>query len=212
MGKCVGKLALALLAAAAAWAGDTTASAGDTIEAMGRKWSVPAAAHWNATPEMLELTVKHEPGVPRRPSQFAILEEGPYTSFTLEVEVKRYGKSLLLVWAYQDPAHFNYTHISVDDPAKQNVHNGVFHVFGGERVRISPLEGGPGPLVDKEWARVKMTWNAKTGEMVCYVNGKTSGALRAVDLSLKHGRIGLGSFNETGAFRNLKIKATPLAR
>jgi hypothetical protein len=26
-----------------------------------------------------------------------------------------------------------------------------------------------------------------------------------VDLSLKSGRVGLGSFNETGSFRNLKV-------
>ena len=181
--------------------------AADTIEALGRKWTVMNAADWKASPDVLELVNKHEPGTPRRPSQFAVLEEGPFTEFTLEVDVKRYGKSLALAWAYQDPAHFNYTHISVDDPAKQQVHNGVFHVFGGERVRISPLEGGPGVLPTNEWTQVKMKWNARTGEMICYAGGKTSGAMRAVDLSLKHGKIGLGSFNETGAFRNFRITA-----
>ena len=90
------------------------------------------------------------------------------------------------------------------------MHNGVFHVFEGDRVRISPLEGGPGALPDQEWTHIKMTWNGKTGEMVCYANGKTTGALRGVDVSLKHGRVGLGSFNETGAFRNFKITGTPV--
>jgi len=131
---------------------------------------------------------------------------------TVEVDVKSYGKSLILVWAYQDDDHFNYTHLSVDDPVKEHVHNGVFHVFEGDRVRISPLEGGPGALPDTEWTRVKLTWNGKTGEMICYANGKTTGALRGVDLSLKHGKIGLGSFNETGAFRNLKITGTPVSQ
>jgi hypothetical protein len=180
--------------------------ADETLTALGKKLSVPVASDWKASPEVLELVVKHEPGKPRRPKQFALLQEGPYSEFTMEVDVKRNGKSLILVFAYQDDDHFNYVHISVDDPAKQNVHNGVFHVFGGDRVRISPLEGGPGLLPTSEWTRVKLVWSGKTGEVTCYADGKTSGAMRAVDLSLKHGRVGLGSFNETGSFRNLQVK------
>lgn len=195
-------LAMVLLLAGSIWADET-------IQALGRTWSVPAASEWNASGEVLELLKGREPGTPRRPSQFALLQEGPYSSFTLEVDVKRNGKSLLLVFGYQDPGHYNYAHISVDDPVKQNVHNGVFHVFGGERVRISPLEGGPGLLPTTDWTSVKLVWNGKTGEVTCYANGKTSGALHAVDMSLKHGRVGLGSFNETGSFRNLKITGVP---
>lgn len=182
--------------------------AGDTITALGKKWSVRNAADWKAGAETLELAVPSGPGTPRRPHQFAILDDGPYEAVTIEVDVKRIGKSLLLVYAYQDEGHYNYVHISVDDPAKQPVHNGIFHVFGGERVRISPLEGGPGALPTDDWTHVKITWSGKTGEVVCHANGKTSGALRGIDLSLKHGKIGLGSFNETGAFRNLKITPT----
>ena len=198
-------IGILLLLASAVWADET-------ITALGKKFSVPVGTDWKASAELLELVVKHEPGKPRRPKQFALLEEGPYSSFTLELDVKRNGKSLILVFAHQDDDHFNYAHISVDDPAKQNVHNGVFHVFGGDRVRISPLEGGPGLLPAAEWTPVKLVWDGKTGEVVCYANGKTSGAMRAVDLSLKHGRVGLGSFNETGSFRNLKITGTPVAK
>lgn len=187
-----------LLLASGVWADET-------VTAMGKTFSVRKASDWKGTPEGLELVVKDEPGVPRRPKQFAILQEGPYKSFTLEVDVKRNGKSLALAFAHQDEGHFNYAHISVDDPAKQNVHNGVFHVFGGERVRISSLEGGPGLLPTPEWTHVKLVWDGKTGEVRCWADGKTSEALHAVDLSLKNGRVGLGSFNETGSFRNLKV-------
>jgi len=183
--------------------------ADESITALGRKWSVPLAADWNATEGELQLLVKKPQEKPRRPKQFAVLEEGPYSAFTLEVDVKRVEKSLIIVYAYQDDNHFNYAHLSVDDPAKVHVHNGIFHVFEGDRVRISPLEGGPGALPTTEWTRVKMVWSGKTGELVCYANGKTTGALRGIDLSLKYGKIGLGSFFETGSFRNLKITGTP---
>ncbi len=198
-------LGILLVVASSVWADET-------ITALGKKFSVMTAGDWKTSAEILELVVKHEPGKPRRPKQFALLEEGPYSAFTLEVDVKRNGKSLLLVFAHQDDDHFNYAHISVDDPAKQNVHNGVFHVFGGDRVRISPLEGGPGLLATSDWTRVKLVWSGKTGEVVCYANGKTSGAMRAVDLSLKQGRVGLGSFNETGSFRNLKISGVAVSK
>lgn len=195
------KFGILLLTLGALWADDT-------ITALGRTWSVPLAADWKGSAETLELLVKKPQEKPRRPKQFAVLQDGPYAAFTLEVDVKRNEKSLILVYAYQDDNHFNYAHLSVDDPAKVHVHNGIFHVFEGDRVRISPLEGGPGALPTTEWTRVKMVWSGKTGELVCYADGKTTGALRAVDLSLKHGKVGLGSFFETGSFRNLKITGT----
>lgn len=177
----------------------------ESIAALGRRWSVPLGADWRGTEGILELLVKRPQEKPRRPKQFALLEEGPYAAVTVELEVKRNETSLILVYAYQDDAHFNYVHLSVDDPAKQPVHNGVFHVFGGDRVRISSLEGGAGALPDSDWTPVKLVWDGRTGEVNCWVNGKTTGALRGVDLSLRTGRLGLGSFFETASFRNLRI-------
>ena len=104
----------------------------DSIAALGRRWSVPLAADWRGTEGVLDLLVKRPQEKPRRPKQFALLEDGLYAAVTIEVEVKRNETSLILVYAYQDDAHFNYVHLSVDDPAKVAAHNGVFHVFGGD--------------------------------------------------------------------------------
>ena len=179
--------------------------ADESIAALGRRFSVPLAADWKTSGETLELVVKRPQEKPRRPKQFALLEDGPYTAVTMEVEVKRNQTSLILVYAYQDEAHFNYVHLSVDDPAKVAAHNGVFHVFGGDRVRISSTGGGAGALPSTEWTKVKLVWDGK--QVVCYVNGRTTEALRGVDLSLRKGRVGLGSFFETASFRNLRITA-----
>jgi hypothetical protein len=189
---------LALLLAPSAWSDDT-------IEAIGRKWSVPLAADWKADQESMRLLVARPQEKPRRPKQFATLLEGPYASFTLDVDVHCTDGHFIVVYAYQDDAHFNYAHFSADDPAKQPVHTGVFHVFGGDRVRISPTVGGPGALTKTAWHHVRMTWSGKTGELVAYLDGKTTGAHRGIDLSLTHGRIGLGSFFHTAEFKNLKI-------
>ena len=128
----------------------------------------------------------------------------------LRPPLKREKTSLMFVYAWRDENHFNYAHLSVDAPAKQPVHNGIFHVYGGDRVRISS-ETGPGALPNEDWTPVKLTWSAKTGEVQVEVNGKRFENLHAVDLSLGAGRVGLGSFFETAQFRKVRIHGTAAA-
>jgi hypothetical protein len=111
----------------------------------------------------------------------------------------------MIVFAYHDPAHFDYAHLSTDYAQKQPVHNGIFHVYGGERVRISS-EKGPAafPALDR-WYRVKLNYDGKTGEVNVTVDGHAVPALHAVDVSLGAGQVGVGSFDETGDFRNVQI-------
>ena len=51
--------------------------------------------------------------------------------------------------AWRDPDHFNYAHLPVDTAKEQPVHNGIFHVFGADRLSISPFEG-PSTLTGEE--------------------------------------------------------------
>lgn len=183
----------------------------ETIEAFGYKWSVPKASDWavegsgkEQTLRMLVATPQQPSPQPRRPLQYALAETPPLADVTLEAEVKRDGGSLILVYAWRGPNHFNYAHLSVDAPSKQPVHNGIFHVYGGDRVRISNEEG-PGSLPDQEWTPVKLIYTARTGEVRVEVRGKLLPSLRGVDLSLSAGRVGLGSFFEKAQFRNVKI-------
>ncbi|MGH9632283.1 MAG: hypothetical protein ACRD7E_28600 [Bryobacteraceae bacterium] len=189
------------------------AFAAETIEAFGLKWSVPIAADWKVEKdggeEVLRMMVARPQEKPRRPSQFALAETPDYQRVTVEADVKRLGKSLIIVFAYGDESHFNYAHLSSDRGTDQPVHNGVFHVYGGDRVRISP-ELGPAsiPSAD-EWYHVRLTHDASTGIVTVAVNGKEIPALNAVDLSLGPGRVGIGSFFETALFKNVTITGTP---
>jgi hypothetical protein len=180
-----------------------------TLEVFGLKWEVQDPSDWSVTHEegeqVLKLLRSGEPGVPRRPTKFAIAETPSYAKVTVEVEMKREGRSLIIVHAWQDADHWNYAHISSDEAKKVAVHNGMFHVFGGERVRISSLEG-PASLPTAEWTPVKLVFDGRTGFTYVEVNGKRNPSLDAYDLSLRQGRIGLGSFNETGSFRRLRVR------
>ena len=117
-----------------------TAGAAGSIDVFHRQWTVPEPSDWNISGDgdAQVLTLQHArnplPG-PRRPIQFALTPTEPYRTLTLEADVQPWQLSLVIVFAYQDEAHFNYAHLSVDTGVKQPVHNGIFHVYGGERVR-----------------------------------------------------------------------------
>lgn len=183
------------------------AALAERVEALGRVWEVPYAAEWAGSAEELKMLVaRPQEKDPRAPVQYALLVGEEFGSFRLECEVKRESGSLILVYAWQGPRHFNYVHLSVDSPEKQPVHNGVFHVFGGDRSRISVTEGA-GSLPTTEWTPVVLDYDAKTGVMKATVGGKEYPSLVAADLSLRKGRVGLGSFFETAQFRRLRVTA-----
>ncbi|MEJ7605304.1 MAG: hypothetical protein WKF37_03335, partial [Bryobacteraceae bacterium] len=185
------------------------AASADTIEAFGHKWSVPIAADWKLENGVLHLQVARPQTAPRRPSQFALAETTDWQKVTVEAEVKRVEGSLIIVYAYRDAAHFNYVHLSHDTGMKQPVHNGIFHVYGGDRVRISS-ERGPAALPSAdEWYQVKVDYDGVTGTVTAKINGADLPALKAVDMSLGSGKVGIGSFFQTAFFRNVKISETP---
>jgi hypothetical protein len=190
----------------------TFALGADTFQIFDHTWSVPVASDWKLSEEdgvrVLQL-LNHRgplPG-PRRPIQFALTDTPPYVRLTLDVDVKPLQSSLMIPFAYRDAAHFDYAHLSVDTGMKQPVHNGIFHVYGGERVRISTQSGPAAFEATGRWYHVKLIHDASTGSVDVTVDGKAVPALHAVDLSLGPGKVGLGSFDETGVFKNVKISA-----
>ena len=204
-GNRVNKMVFLVLALAA-----LSVDAADTLAVFDRDWSVPAVADWQVGQEdgvttLRLINPREPPPGPRRPIQFALTDIPRYSKLTIAVDVKPLGRSLMLVFAYQDAAHFNYVHLSTDAGTRVAVHNGVFHVYGGERVRISNADGPPAFAQNNRWYRAELTHDARTGAVAVTVDGKSVPALRAVDVSLGPGKMGVGSFDETAQFRNLKI-------
>ncbi len=179
----------------------------EKISAFGSQWQVIQAADWKVEGDEVQLvTARPQQADPRRPIQFALAEMEPLGKFTLEVEVQRSKPkgSLILVYAWQRDGYFNYVHLSDDAAGKVEVHNGIFHCYGGDRVRISPKEG-PGTLLSEDWHKVKVVYDASKGLVEAWVDGQTSPSLKGIDLSLGAGRIGFGSFFNTAGFRRWKL-------
>ncbi len=199
------KLALFLALAAMA------ANAADSLEMFGRNWTVRVGSDWKADGEgrasMLHLVTNRGPlPGPRRPIQFALADVPDYGRLTVEADVMPLGRSLMLVFAYRDEAHFDYAHLSADQATAQPVHNGIFHVYGGERVRISAEKGPASFAAVGRWYHVQLTHDAGTGAVAVTVDGQAVPALQAIDRSLGPGKAGIGSFDETGAFRDVGIR------
>ncbi|MBI5085312.1 MAG: DUF1080 domain-containing protein [Acidobacteria bacterium] len=200
-------LALPTLIPAALAAPPKTPPLAERISVFGRSWAVISAAEWTVESGALHLTAaRPQQADPRRPIQFALAESEPIGKFTMEVEVRRLAPkgSLILVYAWQKDGYFNYVHLSDDEASKVEVHNGIFHCYGGDRVRISPT-AGPATLPTAGWHKVRISYDAASGTVQAWVDGQTSASLKAVDLSLSAGRIGLGSFFNTASFRNFTL-------
>lgn len=80
------------------------------------------------------------------------------------------------------------------------------------RPGLEPRLRGPGcfPVrtaqnAESPWTHVKLVWDGGTGRVMVEVDGHRNQSPAAVDLSLTQGRVGLGSFNQTGGFKSLKI-------
>jgi hypothetical protein len=186
------------------------------IRCFGKSWLVHSASEWDCDAtggsDVLNLlTARPQEANPRAPIQYALLESPAPPCFTLDLEVRSEfaSASLIVVYAWKDPLHFNYVHLSTDTARKQPVHNGVFHVYGGDRVRISSDEGPAALAPATTWTKVRLAYDSSTHLVETWIDGQLNASLRGVDFSLGAGSVGLGSFFNTGSFQGFNLKSAP---
>jgi len=148
---------------------------------------------------------------PRRPVKLALWKPGCASSFDLELRVKRdpiqpTESDVLLIFGFQDKLHFYYAHLSSDD-GNVAVHNGIFRVNGGDRERIAGTGAAPA-LPDESWHRVRLTREVETGEIELFLDNDAEPRFRVADRTHSHGLVGVGSFDNTGEFDDLRLTGT----
>src|SRR6266545_4830109 len=101
----------------------TTLAAAESLDAFGHHWTVQKASDWAVEGPVLKLLVSADPppGQPRRPTKYALAETAPFRKVTIEADIRRNARSLILIYAYQDEGHYNYAHISSDAAMTQVV-------------------------------------------------------------------------------------------
>ena len=152
----------------------------------------------------LHMKGSRPPGVPRRPLQFALLKTPAVGSFTFRARVRREGRSMIVVFNYVDTLHFYYTHLSMDAGRRQPVHNGIFLVNNADRARIAGLEATPA-LPDRRWHSIRVVRDAPAGRIEVYSDVETRPLFSVIDHAFTCGRIGIGSFDETGDFTDVEL-------
>jgi len=178
-------------------------------------WVFEQPSLWNQEEGMLELLAAGTPfeGV-RRPFSVAHLtgtEE--LDDFHLTAQVKStqdpevIGRDVIIVFGYRSPSEFYYAHLSNDNLAA--VHNGIFVVDHADRRRIDD-QGQDNPpetrLMDTRWHQVRVDRNTVTGTIEVFLDDLRTPLMTATDTTFRSGAVGFGSFDDTGAIRNIHLE------
>lgn len=137
----------------------------------------------------------------RSPYNRSLLRDVSVRDFVYDVSMKSthpdYNhRDLCLFFGYQDDSHLYYVHLGkkTDDHANQ-----IFIVNGKPRTKIS-TKTTPGTNWDDEWHRVRIERNCETGSIKVYFDDMKTPVMEATDKTFLHGRVGVGSFDDTGHF------------
>ena len=82
--------------------------------------------------------------------------------------------------------------------------NGIFLVDRADRRRIDPPTPKP-QLKDQDWHRVRVVRDGSTGKIDVYVDDLATPVFSAVDTTIRSGKIGFGSLNDYGEFRDIVV-------
>lgn len=144
----------------------------------------------------------------RSPMNMALLKYQTVGDFVLTAKVrttkKSYGhRDMCLFFGYQDPAHFYYVHLGqkTDDHANQ-----IFIVNDAPRTKISEKTSAGTPWKDDTWHQVKIVRKVESGLIEVYFDDMKKPMMAAHDKTFDWGRIGLGSFDDTGMWDNVELR------
>jgi len=173
------------------------------------QWDLDGSGIWRIDARKLILSKAGTPsGFIRRPAALAILNMQPVQRVTIEADIRSTApadvvrRDLDIIVGYESPTRFYYVHLAA---VSDDVHNGIFRVKNADRVRID--SGGAKPqLADFSWHHVRVDRDGRTGRIAVYMDGSRAPVLQATDTTIGRGRVGVGSFDDTGEFRDIVIE------
>ncbi len=146
----------------------------------------------------------------RSPLYIALIADLLVHDFVLEADAwqtgREYGhRDLSLFFAFEGPNRYYYAHLATEPD--ERAHN-IFLVDNADR---APLAAVPEDGVDwgRGWKRVRL--ERREGKIRVYFDGAAEPTLSTDKDPLGWGRLGFGSFDDTGRFTNIRVWA-PEAR
>jgi len=142
----------------------------------------------------------------RSPYNMSLIKDVTVGDFVLEAKVLSthpdYGhRDVCLFFGYQDPANFHYVHLGKKTDAHANQ---IFIVNDAPRTRIS-LTTTPGTDWDDQWHHVKIVRKVEDGTIEIYFDDMDKPVMTAKDKTFTWGRVGVGSFDDTGDWDNIRL-------
>jgi len=212
-----------ILAAAATGCGRSVRAparlaASDFEDGRAAGWLPNDPGHWRVAADggsmVYELTAPGTSGPLRAPTSRSLLAGHDVASFEFtgrlrcDTDPANPYRDMCVIFHYQDPAHFGYVHFA---GSSDEVHNIIGLVDGADRVKINaePAGGSVFRLTDRAWHAFKVTCDPRTGEIRAYLDDMTTPILTARGTALGHGLVGVGSFDDTGAFDDLVLSELP---
>lgn len=174
------------------------------------KWSFgdESAWEWSGEGEGTVLSLKQQsdfkPKV-RSPFNLAWFEGGEWGSFTLTAEVRldlfnKGNNDVCIAFGMESDTKFYYAHLG---ETADNVHLQLHLVNDADRKSITKTGSKTLPWKERKWHTVKLSRDHEKGTITVWFDGVE--ALGAEDRTLGKGRIGLGSFDDLGSFRNVTV-------
>jgi hypothetical protein len=143
----------------------------------------------------------------RSPFHIALLAPKVFTDFTLDVQLQSttppYGhQDMCLFFGFESPERYYYVHLA--RAADMNAHN-VFIVNDAPRKNIARETTKGIDWKANTWHNVRLVRDTKSGKIEVYFDDMAKPVMRAEDKTFAKGRIGFGSFDDTGRVRNVRI-------
>ena len=143
----------------------------------------------------------------RSPTNVALLKDEVFGELDLTAKVRSthpdYGhRDAVVVFGYQDPAHFYYVHLGkqADEHANQ-----IFIVNGEARKKIS-LTSTSGTNWDDNWHTVRVVHKPQSGDIAIYFDDLNKPVMTAKDKTFPWGRIGVGTFDDTSEWDDIVVR------
>jgi hypothetical protein len=179
------------------------------------KWRFDDASAWKWTPSdagkelVLAKQNAYKPQF-RSPVNLAWFDDREWSSFslTLECQLSTFndGNNDLCI-AFGGTADYQFYYAHLGEKADQ-AHHQINIVKQADRKPITTYRNGGTPWKKDTWHKVKIIRNHSTGDIAVWFDDAPEPILTAQDKTFEWGKIALGSFDDEGRFRNIRLRGT----
>jgi hypothetical protein len=146
----------------------------------------------------------------RSPRNLAWFQSYEWKDFTLTLEcmLTKFDSGnndlcIAFVGAAEDQYYYAHLGETADD-----VHHQIHIVNQADRKASTTYRSSGTPWKENQWHKLKIIRNSANGDIGVWFDDMKTPILAASDTTFTWGKIGLGSFDDTGKFRQVKISGT----